>query len=56
VIDRVKWLYKNRELVGGLKFVEEPAVLRFFNGKLAPTSDWPEKLVAQFRKDFGESL
>jgi tryptophanase len=56
VIDRVKWLYKNRELVGGLKFVEEPAVLRFFNGKLAPTSDWPGKLVAQFRKDFGESL
>ena len=23
---------------------------------LAPIGDWPEKLVAQFRKDFGESL
>jgi tyrosine phenol-lyase len=43
-------------LVGGLKFVEEPAVLRFFNGLLAPTSDWPQKLVAKFKEDFGDSL
>jgi tryptophanase len=56
VIDRVNWLYQNRQLVGGLKFVEEPAVLRFFNGRLAPTSNWPEKLVAKFREDFGTSL
>jgi tryptophanase len=56
VIDRVHWLYKNRELVGGLKFVEEPAVLRFFNGKLTPTSDWPQKLIARFKEDFGDSL
>ncbi len=56
VIDRVNWLFKNRELVGGLKFVEEPAVLRFFNGKLTPTSDWPQKLIAKFKADFGESL
>jgi tyrosine phenol-lyase len=56
VIDRVNWLYKNRELVGGLKFVEEPAVLRFFNGKLTPTSEWPQKLIAKFKADFGDSL
>ncbi len=56
VIDRVNWLFKNRELVGGLKFVEEPAVLRFFNGKLTPTSDWPQKLIAKFKADFGDSL
>lgn len=56
VVDRVNWLYKNRELVGGLKFTEEPAVLRFFNGRLAPTSDWPQKLIAKFKEDFGESL
>jgi tyrosine phenol-lyase len=56
VIDRVNWLFKNRNLVGGLKFVEEPAVLRFFNGRLAPTSDWPQKLVAKFKEDFGDSL
>jgi tryptophanase len=56
VIDRMTWLYANRELVGGLKFSEEPKVLRFFLGKLVPTSPWPEKLVAAFRKDFGDSL
>lgn len=56
LIDRVKWLFDNRELVGGLKFVEEPAVLRFFNGRLEPTSDWPQKLIAKFKEDFGDSL
>ena len=56
VEDRVKWLYENRNLVGGLKFTEEPKVLRFFVGRLAPTSDWAVKLVAKFKKDFGESL
>jgi tyrosine phenol-lyase len=56
MIDRVHWLYKNRDLIGGLKFTEEPAVLRFFNGRLTPTSDWPKKLIAKFKKDFGESL
>jgi len=56
LIDRVNWLFINRDLVGGLKFVEEPAVLRFFMGRLAPTSNWPEKLVAKFKEDFGNSL
>ncbi len=56
VEDRLNWLYKNRDLVGGLKFVEEPTILRFFNGKLDAVSDWPEKLVAKFRADFGASL
>ena len=55
-IDRIKWLYDNRELVGGLKFVEEPASLRFFFGRLVPTSDWQEKLAKKFRADFGDSL
>ena len=55
-IDRIVWLYRNRQLIGGLRFVEEPAILRFFYGRLEPTSDWQQKLVAQFRADFGESL
>lgn len=56
VIDRLAWLHKNRELIGGLKFTYEPTVLRFFMGKLAPVSDWPEKLMAKYKEDFGESL
>jgi tryptophanase len=55
-IDRLAWLLKNRDLVGGLKFYEEPPVLRFFGGKLEPTTPWPEKLVAKFRADLGDSL
>ena len=54
VIDRVKWLFDHRELVGGLRFVHEPATLRFFTGVLEPTTDWPEKLAAAYRADFGD--
>lgn len=55
-IDRIAWLYENRDLIGGLTFSEEPDVLRFFFGRLTTTSDWPSKLVAKFREDFGDSL
>lgn len=56
VVDRLVWLYENREMIGGLRFTYEPPVLRFFMGGLEPTSDWPEQLMLKFRKDFGDSL
>lgn len=56
LIDRVTWLHENRELIGGLEWEEEPEILRFFYGRVRPTSDWPQKLMAKFREDFGDSL
>lgn len=56
VIDRLEWLYTHRRLIGGLQWVEEPEILRFFYGRLAPIGNWQEALAAQFKKDFGCSL
>ena len=56
VIDRLKWLYDNRGLIGGLRFVEEPKELRFYFGKLNPVSNWQRDLMMKFKEDFGESL
>jgi len=56
VADRVKWLWDNRELIGGLQWVEEPSVLRFFFGRLKEIGNWQEQLAEKFRKDFGDSL
>ena len=56
IADRLAWLYENRHLIGGLEFVEEPSVMRFFIGRLKAENDWQEKLVAKFKEDFGDSL
>ncbi len=53
VIDRLDWLYQHRNLVGGLKFVHEPPVLRFFTGRLAALDGWGKRLAEAFRADFG---
>jgi len=53
VADRVGWLYQKRHLVKGLRFIEEPPVLRFFFGKLEPIDNWGSKLAEEFKKEFG---
>jgi len=53
VVDRLTWLYKHRDLIKGLKFVEEPKVLRFFFGRLAALDNWDAKLARSFESDFG---
>jgi tyrosine phenol-lyase len=54
VVDRLLWLYKHRDLVKGLKFVEEPKVLRFFFGKLDALDNWAVKLGKAFEAEFGK--
>ena len=55
-VDRIAWLYGNRDLIGGLRFIEEPSSLRFFFGRLEPVSPWMERIEKAFRRDFGDSL
>ncbi|MCE5306400.1 MAG: tryptophanase [Acidobacteriales bacterium] len=52
-VDRVKWLLGHAGLIGGLKFCEEPPVLRFFAGKMEALGSWGDKLAEAFEKDFG---
>lgn len=56
VADRLGWLYENRRMIGGLRFVDEPSTLRFFLGKLEPVSDWQGQLVAKFEADMPGGL
>jgi len=55
-IDRIAWLYDHRDLIGGLRFIEEPEILRFFYGRLEPIGSWVDDLVDAFRRDLGDSL
>lgn len=53
-VDRLHWLYENRNLIGGLDFVQEPKNLRFFFGRLLANSAWQEVLAAKFKQDLGQ--
>jgi tryptophanase len=52
-VDRINWLYKHRNMIGGLKFVFEPPVLRFFIGKLETIGNWEQNLADAFKKEVG---
>jgi len=49
-------VWDNRHLIGGLEWISEPKVLRFFFGRMKEIGYWQEDLVKKFRKDFGDSL
>ncbi len=56
VLDRLQWLYDNRRLLGAMAYEDIPGMPRCFRTPLKPLTDWPEKLVAKFKADFGDSL
>jgi tyrosine phenol-lyase len=41
VVEGIERVYKMREEISGLRFVHEPKVLRFFQGRFEPLSPWP---------------
>lgn len=54
-LDRIKWVYDHKHLIGGMTFDDQPMLRRSFRTPLKPVGDWVEKLAEQFKKDFGES-
>ena len=56
VADRVAWLHRHRDLIGGLRFVRGPPVMRFFFGRLEPLGDWGAEVVKAFQSDYGDAL
>lgn len=56
VADRLAWLHRNRDIIKGLEFEDEPDTLRFFLGKLKPIGDWPQALTSRFLYDMPSGL
>jgi len=54
LVDRLVWLYENRDVVKGLEWVYEPPVLRFFLGRLRDVGNWSQTLADKYRREFGE--
>ena len=55
-LDRLKWLYDNRKLIGAIRCHDIPGMQRCFRTPMEPVGDWPQRLMARFKEDFGDSL
>ncbi|MEM1638738.1 MAG: tryptophanase [Desulfurococcaceae archaeon] len=54
MIDRLIWLFENRHVLKGLKWVYEPPIMRFFEGLLKDHDNWGLELSNIYMKHFGE--
>ncbi|MEM1713804.1 MAG: tryptophanase, partial [Desulfurococcaceae archaeon] len=54
MIDRLIWLFDNRHVFKGLKWVYEPPIMRFFEGLLKDHDNWGLELSNIYMKHFGE--
>lgn len=54
LVDRILWLYENRDAVKGLKWVYEPPVLRFFLGRLEDINRWGDEIARRYAEQLGE--
>jgi len=54
LVERLTWLFENRELVKGLKWIYEPPILRFFEGILVDQDNWGARLLEVYEKQLGE--
>lgn len=54
IVDRLTWLYENRDVIRGLRWVYEPPVLRFFLGRLEDIEGWGGELAKRFSRDLGD--
>lgn len=55
VLDRLEWLWDNKDLIGPMRFIEDPDGLPLtFRSACEPVGDWCQKLMAKYRQDFGE--
>ena len=50
VVDRITWLYEHRELIGAMRWEDESVTAHSFIDYIRPTSDWREKLAAEWKK------
>lgn len=53
VIDRLIWIYDNREIIKGLRFEYEPKESRFYFGLLRPIDEWQFELMRRYKRYFG---
>ncbi|MEZ0394198.1 MAG: tryptophanase [Desulfurococcaceae archaeon] len=54
LVDRLAWLSERSHLIGGLRWIREPPIMRFFEGVLEDVGGWGEGLFKEYVRDLGD--